>query len=256
MTNYIENKTALVTGATSGIGKELAITLANMDTNLILIARNETKLENLKIEILKNSNVKISIHKLDVRNKTNVQNVIKQILKDNRVDILVNNAGLASGFDNLHDGNFEQWDNMIDTNIKGLLYISRPVINQMRDLETAHVINMGSVAGKIAYPKGNVYCATKAAVHSIGESMNLDLFGTNVKVTTISPGAVQTNFANIRFDGDKDKANAVYAGYTPLSPLDIANTIISVLNTPKHVNIQYLDIMPTAQRNPYTLYKE
>jgi len=125
----------------------------------------------------------------------------------------------------------------------------------MRELNTAHIVNIGSVAGKIAYPNGNVYCATKAAVHSLGDSMNADLFGTNIKVSTIAPGAVETNFSNIRFNGDKDKANNVYNGYTPLNASDISQTIVNVLNTPPHVNIQYLDIMPTAQRNPYLLYK-
>jgi len=124
------------------------------------------------------------------------------------------------------------------------------------NLDTAHIVNLGSVAGKTAYPNGGVYCATKSAVHSLGESMNADLFGTNVKVTTIAPGAVETNFSNVRFDGDEQKAKSVYDGYTPLNANDISDVIINVLNTPKHVNIQYLDIMCTAQRNPYMLYKE
>jgi len=255
MNNYIENKTALITGATSGIGKQVAKTLAKMNTNLILVGRDVTKLENLKNEIIKNSSVKADVFQLDVRYKDKVKTQMATILEKHTVDILINNAGLALGLDKVDEGDIEQWEDMIDTNVKGLLYMSRAVIPQMRALDTAHVINIGSVAGKISYPNGNVYCATKAAVHSLGESMNIDLYGTNVKVTTVAPGAVETNFASTRFSGDEKKSQAVYEGYTPLSAQDIADTILNVLNTPKHVNIQYLDIMPTAQRNPYTLFK-
>jgi len=254
--NYIENKTALITGATSGIGKQVAITLAAMNTNLILVGRNLSKLEDLKNEILKDKNINIEISQVDVRFKDQVKSEMAAILENNTVDILINNAGLALGLDKVDEGDIEQWEDMIDTNVKGLLYVSRAIIPQMRALDTAHVINIGSVAGRIAYPNGNVYCATKAAVHSLGESMNIDLYGTNVKVTTVSPGAVETNFSSTRFSGDDEKTKAVYDGYMPLSAQDIADTILSVLNTPKHVNIQYLDVMPTAQRNPYMLYRD
>jgi len=254
MKNYITKKTALITGASSGIGKQLALDLASLNVNLILCSRDLEKLEEIKKYIvLKNKNINIDVYKLDVQNKAEVSNVINSI--DKNIDILVNNAGLALGLEHIDKGSINNWENMIDTNIKGLLYVSREVIPRMRGLNTAHIINIGSVAGKIAYPNGNVYCATKAAVHSLGESMNADLFGTNIKVTTIAPGAVETNFSNIRFNGDKDTANNVYNGYTPLNASDISQTILNVLNTPSHVNIQYLDIMPTAQRNPYLLYK-
>ncbi len=254
--NYIENKTALITGATSGIGKQIAITLAAMNTNLILVGRNVSKLDELKNEILKDNNINVEASQVDVRYKDKVKSQMTSILEKHTVDILINNAGLALGLDKVDEGNIEQWENMIDTNVKGLLYMSRAIIPQMRKLDTAHVVNIGSVAGRIAYPNGNVYCATKAAVHSLGESMNIDLYGTNVKVTTVSPGAVETNFSSTRFDGDDAKMQAVYEGYKPLSAQDIADTILSVLNTTKHVNIQYLDIMPTAQRNPYILYRD
>ncbi len=179
-----------------------------------------------------------------------------QILDEHSVDILINNAGLALGLEKVFEGNVDNWDSMIDTNIKGLLYVSKPVINHMKNKDTAHVVNIGSVAGKTVYPGGNVYCATKAAVHSITEAMNADLLSTNVKVTAIAPGAVDTNFSKTRFNGDQQKANAVYDGYTPLSAKDVSHAIINVLNTPKHVNIQHLDIMPTAQRSPYLLHRE
>lgn len=254
--NYLKNKTALITGATSGIGEQLAMDLSAYETNLILVARDKTKLKQLKYSILAiNPDINIDIYKLDVRDNKDVIKMVKKIIKTTNIDILVNSAGLALGLEKIYEGDKDNWDGMIDTNIKGLLNVSRAVMPHMLNLQTAHIINLGSVAGKTAYPNGNVYCATKAAVHSLGESMNIDLMGTNVKVTTIAPGAVETNFSNVRFDGDKKKIDAVYEGYTPLYANDISDAIISVLNTPKHVNIQYLDIMPTAQRNPYILHR-
>ena len=227
-----------------------------MRVNLVLTGRDSKKLEKLKRKISKNSKAKVSTYQFDVRDKKAVKKGMKKILKSQTIDILINSAGLALGTEKIDDGLLTDWDKMIDTNIKGLLYVSRPVIAQMRELSTAHIVNIGSVAGKTAYPGGNVYCATKAAVHSLGESINADLISTNIKMSTIAPGAVNTNFSNTRFDGDKEKIDAVYKGYTPLCAQDISDAIISILNTPKHVNIQYLDIMPTAQRNPYLLHRD
>ena len=257
MKNHIQYKTALITGATSGIGEQLAKDLATYNTNLVLVARNIQKLEILKENIQKNNpDIKVEIYVLDVRENKSVLEVIKQITQKTSIDILINSAGLALGLEKIQEGDVDNWDGMIDTNIKGLLYVSRAVIPSMTKLDTAHIINLGSVAGRTAYPNGNVYCATKAAVHSLGESMNADLIETNIKVTTIAPGAVETNFSNVRFAGDKDKAKSVYDGFTPLNANDISDVIINVLNTPKHVNIQYLDIMPTAQRNPYMINRK
>ncbi|NKQ40663.1 MAG: SDR family NAD(P)-dependent oxidoreductase [Sulfurovum sp.] len=256
MKNYIKNKTALVTGATSGIGEQIAIDLAKMKVDLILLGRNEKKLHKLQKKLLKNSKCKVSIHVADVRDQNKINTLMKKLLKKHTINILVNSAGLALGVEKIDDGKVDNWDQMIDTNIKGLLYICKPIIAKMRALDRGHIVNIGSVAGKTAYPGGNVYCATKAAVHSLGEAMNADLISTNIKVTTIAPGAVDTNFSKTRFDGDNSKANAVYNGYTPLYAKDISTAIISTLNTPPHVNIQYLDIMPTAQRNPYLLCRE
>ncbi len=256
MKNYIKNKTALITGATSGIGRQIAIDLADMKVNLILLGRDKKKLKRLKKMLSKQSKREVSIYAVDVRDRESVEETMKKILKRQTVDILVNSAGLALGIEQIDKGHSDNWDTMIDTNLKGLLHVSKPVIAQMRPLQTAHIVNLGSVAGKSAYPGGNVYCATKAAVHSLGESMNADLISTNIKVTTIAPGAVDTNFSTTRFDGDQHKADAVYKGYTPLYAKDISHAVLSVLNTPGHVNIQYLDIMPTAQRNPYLLHKK
>jgi len=256
MINYIKNKTALITGASAGMGKQFAIDLADMGLDLVLVGRNVSKLEELKNEINKTCDVLITILTFDVRNKVDVNTSLENLLKNTSVDILINNAGLALGLDPIDQGDLDQWENMIDSNIKGLLYVSRAVIPQMRSLETAHIVNIGSVAGKTSYPNGNVYCATKAAVHSLGDSMNIDLYGTNVKVTTLAPGAVETNFSKVRFEGDEDKSESVYEGYKPLSAKDVSAVLISILNTPKHVNIQHLDLMPTAQRNPYMLYRE
>jgi len=249
--NFIEGKIALITGATSGIGKATAQALNDMGVNLILTGRDEKKLNELKNTL----EVQTLTFVLDVRDKDAVSKTIEEILNITHIDILINNAGLALGLEPIDEGNPEDWETMIDTNIKGVLYVTKPVFKHMKKRSEGHIVNLGSVAGKTPYPGGNVYAATKAALHSLNESMNIDAFGTNIKVSNIAPGAVETEFSNVRFKGDKKKAKKVYEGYTPLSAEDIANAVICVLNTPPHVNIQYMDIMPTNQRNPYLLYK-
>lgn len=252
MQNYIKDKTALVTGATSGIGKQVAYDLAVLGAKLILVARDEKKLNELKAELKEEFEISPKLITLDVRDK----DAVFANLGSLKPDILVNNAGLALGVEPFFDANIQDWEVMIDTNLKGLLYVTKAVLSNMKELETAHIINLGSVAGKTAYPGGNVYCATKAALKSLNDALNVDLFGTNVKVSNIAPGAVETNFSNTRYKGDKDKAKKVYEGYTPLCAKDISQAIIFMLNTPPHVNIQYMDIMPTAQRNPYLLHRK
>ena len=254
--NNLKNKLALITGATSGIGKACAIELAKIGVNLILTGRRKEKLKEIKKELLEKYDIKINIFSLDVTDQKDVEKKLSHSLIKQNIDILINNAGLALGIEKIDEGILSNWENMIDTNIKGLLYVSRVIVPHMRENNSGHIVNIGSIAGIMNYPGGNVYSATKSAVHAISDSMNIDLLGTNVRVSNIAPGAVETEFSDVRFDGDKDKADAVYKGYTPLSAKDIADLIVYVLNAPKHVNIQQALIMPTAQRNPYSLHRE
>jgi len=251
--NFLENNLALITGASSGIGAACARVLAKNKVNLLLLARREDKLEDLKKE-LSACGVKVEIFVLDVSKKEQVTDFAKKIENYN-IDILINSAGLALGLESIQDGVLENWDKMLDVNIKGFLYISRVVIPKMLKQNKGHIINLGSVAGLYSYPNGNVYCATKSAVHSLSKAMNADLFGSAIKVSNIAPGAVETEFSSVRFKGDEKKSAQVYEGYKPLEACDIADLIFYVLNTPKHVNIQDVNIMPTAQRNPYLLAK-
>ncbi len=256
MENRLKDKVAFITGASAGIGKEVAYLLANSGVHLILSARRVDRLNEIAKELEENFAVAVVTVELDMQNRDMVESKVSEILKKYEIDILINNAGLALGLEPLDRGSVEQWEQMIDTNIKGLLYITRLVMAQMRDRNRGDIINMGSIAGEIAYPGGNVYCATKAAVHMLTEAMNSDAFGTNIRVATVAPGAVETEFSDVRFSGDKDKSNAVYKGYQPLSAKDISELVVYILNAPLHVNIQYAKIMPTAQRNPFQLYRE
>lgn len=253
--NRIKNKTALITGATSGIGKACAKALAKKKVNLVLTGRKKDNLLALANKLKQKYKINVKILLIDVRDQKQVESKLTQILSKVDIDILINNAGLALGLDKIDKGLISDWDVMIDTNIKGLLYVSRVMIPYFRKKDNGHIINLGSIAGVETYPNGNVYCATKSAVHTLSEAMNIDLVGTQIKVSNIAPGAVETEFSNTRFHGDKEKANNVYEGYTPLCAKDIAELIIYVLNTPRHVNIQHSLIMPTAQRNPYLLAK-
>jgi len=246
----ISGKRALVTGATSGIGEACALRLAKAGVNLVLHGRNADKLEKLA-SVLSYYNVDIVTVTFDVRERKSVEGALALLLRKVEIDILVNNAGLALGLSPFDESDVDQWDEMIDANIKGLLYVSRTVIPQMRKRNTGHIINIGSIAGRMTYPGGNVYNATKAAVHTLTEAMNIDLQGTKIRVGNIAPGAVETNFSVTRFSGDQQKADAVYEGYEPLRAEDIADLLLYILQAPPHVNIQDVLIMPTAQRNPY-----
>ena len=256
MENRLRGKTALITGASSGIGRAIAYELAKAGVHLIITGRRFELLEAMARDIEENYAVAVVEKEFDIRDKEAVERVTDELLKRYEIDILINNAGLALGLEPLDKGNIEQWEQMIDTNIKGLLYITKPIMAQMRERNCGDIINMGSIAGEVAYPGGNVYCATKAAVHMLTEAMNSDAFGTNIRVSTIAPGAVDTEFSDVRFAGDKAKRDAVYRGYKPLSAEDIADIAIFILNTPSHINIQHLKVMPTAQRNPFQLYRE
>ena len=250
MSNRVKGKCALVTGATSGIGRASAEMLAESGADLVLCGRNQERLDGLKKELSRYP-VVVTTTAFDVRDRNEVQTKLGGLLETADIDILINNAGLALGLEPIDGGDVDQWEEMIDANIKGLLYVSRTVVPQMRERNSGHILNIGSIAGKMTYPGGNVYSATKAAVHALSEAMNIDLAGTAVRVGNIAPGAVETNFSNTRFSGDNAKADAVYKGYEPLRPEDIADLALYILNAPPHVNVQDVLVMPTAQRNPY-----
>lgn len=247
-TNRLLGQRALITGATSGIGKACALALDALGVKLVLTGRSREKLDAVATELTSEA----TLITLDVRDRAAVEANLSSL----EIDILINNAGLALGLEPIDAGSLEQWEEMIDANIKGLLAVSRAVIPAMRARNHGHIINLGSIAGKMVYPGGNVYCATKHAVAALSEAMNIDLYGTAIRVSHVAPGAVQTAFSNTRFSGDQSRAEAVYAGYEPLCAKDIADLIVYVLNAPPHVNIQDTLIMPTAQRNPYIHHKE
>ncbi|TPN84066.1 SDR family NAD(P)-dependent oxidoreductase [Aquimarina algicola] len=241
-------KTALITGATSGIGKATAIELAKHNINLILCGRRKNRLDTLQQELSK----QVNVHTLsfDVRDKAAVLSEINSLPKAfENIDILINNAGNAHGLDPIQTGNLDDWDAMIDINVKGLLYVSKAVIPKMIANTSGHIINIGSIAGKEVYPNGNVYCASKHAVDAINKGMQIDLNKHGIRVGAIHPGLVETEFSNVRFKGDDQKADHVYKGFAPLTPDDIADIIAFVVTRPYHVNIADLVVFPTAQAN-------
>ncbi|MFD2555692.1 SDR family oxidoreductase [Sphingobacterium tabacisoli] len=242
-------RTVLITGASSGIGAACARVLAGEGYKLLLCARRADRLEALRNEIhAQYPDIDIHTFTLDVRDNERVKEAINSLPSEwQKVDVLINNAGLSQGLDALQDGDTDDWDRMIDTNVKGLLYVSKAVIPLLKESQQAHIINLGSIAGKEVYPNGNVYCATKHAVDALNKAMRIDLLPFGIKVTAINPGMVETEFSEVRFKGDKERAKNVYNGLVPLSGLDIAETISFVLSRPAHVNINDLLIMPTAQ---------
>lgn len=241
-------KIALITGATAGIGEACAQLFARENYNLILTGRRLDRLEKLAASLNKKYNTEVAVCAFDVRDREQVINNFESLpAKWKKVDVLINNAGLSQGLDPIQNGNLDDWDTMIDTNIKGLLYVSKVVSNWMIANGKGHIINLGSIAGKEVYPNGNVYCATKAAVDALSKGMRIDLLAHGIKVTAIHPGAVETEFSEVRFHGDKERAKKVYDGFEPLVANDIAETIWFVVTRPKHVNINDMLIMPTAQ---------
>jgi len=238
----------LITGASAGIGEAFAIKFAEAGYDLILLARRIEKLESLKEKIQNTFKVNVNIFDVDVRNNKHLTNIVEQnqdIFA--KVDILVNNAGLALGLEKIQNGVLDNWETMIDTNIKGLLYISRLILPIMVNKQKGLVINIASIAGREMYPSGNVYSATKSAVRALSKSMNIDLNGTGVKVCNIDPGMVETEFSLVRFNWDKEKAQKVYNGFTPLFGEDIANIGLWIASMPQHINIQDLLVTPTDQ---------
>ncbi|MDX2443116.1 MAG: SDR family NAD(P)-dependent oxidoreductase [Bacteroidales bacterium] len=244
------NRIALITGATSGIGEATAVKFASEGLNLILTGRRAEILEKLKNELILKYKIEVLALPFDVRINKEVISAFKKLGdKWNKIDILVNNAGLASGLDFIQEGDLEDWDRMIDTNVKGLLYVSRAILPLMIKSGSGHVINIASTAAKEVYEKGNVYCASKHAVDAISKGMRIDLLKEGIKVTSVNPGLVETEFSIVRFHGDKEKAKIPYNGMKPLTGEDVANVIWYAINLPEHVNINDIVLTATSQAN-------
>jgi serine 3-dehydrogenase len=253
----IDGKLALVTGASSGIGRSCARRFAADGADLVLWARRRDRLDALAAELTRSHKVRVETAGVDVRDRAAVSRAAEALAAAGRVpDILLNNAGLAAGLAKLHEGNPDHWDRMIDTNLKGLLNVSRAVLPLMVRRGTGHVVNIGSIAGHQVYPGGNVYNATKFGVKALTEGMNLDVAGTRVRVSSVDPGHVQTEFALVRFDGDAARAEQIYEGFRPLSPEDVADAVSYVVGLPEHVNILDLIIVPAAQRSVSVIDRE
>lgn len=244
----MSRKIAFITGASAGIGSATAKLLAAQQYNLILAARRKDRTEELAAQLKEQYGVSVLCLALDVRDRNAVQKAVRDLPDDwQKINVLVNNAGLASGLSSIDEGDLDDWDVMIDTNVKGLLYITRAIIPLMKKNETGHIINIGSIAGKEVYTNGNVYCATKHAVDALNKAMRIDLAKFPIKVTAVHPGAVETEFSIVRFKGDEERASKVYQGFENLVADDVAEAIWFAVSRPAHVNINELTIMPTAQ---------
>lgn len=249
-------KIAFITGATSGIGEATAIELASHEFDIIITGRRNSRLETLKTK-LESLGTRVLSLCFDVRSELEVKQAVGNLPSDwKKIDLLVNNAGLAAGLSPIQNGDIDHWNRMIDTNVKGLLYVTRYVSPMMMAQKNGHIINIGSIAGKEVYPNGNVYCATKHAVDALTKGMRIDLLPYNVRVTQICPGAVETEFSLVRFDGDEQRAYKVYEGYENLVAKDIADCIWFCVSRPPHVTINDLVVMPTAQATATIFHKE
>ncbi|MEH2306644.1 SDR family oxidoreductase [Nostoc sp.] len=244
----LQNQIILITGASSGIGTACARIFAGAGAKLILAARRLERLQELADALVKEFGTEIHLLQLDVRDRNAVESAISTLPPTwSDIDILINNAGLSRGLDKLHEGSFQDWEDMIDTNVKGLLYVSRYVVPGMVSRDRGHVVNLGSIAGHQTYPGGNVYCATKAAVRAISEGLKQDLLGTRVRVTSVDPGMVETEFSEVRFHGNTERAKTVYQGVTPLTADDVADVIFFCVTRSPHVNINEVVLMPVDQ---------
>ncbi len=242
------NKTALITGASSGIGYACAESLAAVGYQLIITARRKERIKELATDLAKRYSVNVLPLVFDVRKKEEVFSAISNLPDAyKQIDLLVNNAGLALGLSDIQGGDTSDWDQMIDTNVKGVLYVSKAVIPGMIQRKQGHIINIGSIAGKETYPKGNVYCASKHAVTSLSKAMRMELVEHNIKVTLVNPGAADTEFSLVRFKGDESAAKKVYEGFEPLKAEDISQCVVFCAQLPLHVNVDDMVIMPTAQ---------
>ncbi|NJR65966.1 MAG: SDR family oxidoreductase [Leptolyngbyaceae cyanobacterium CRU_2_3] len=253
----IQDQIVLITGASSGIGSACAQSFAQAGTQLILAARRLDRLEELAAELKQQFNTQSYLLALDVCDRSHVKTSLDALPAAwKQIDILINNAGLSRGLDKLQEGNIQDWEEMIDTNIKGLLYVTREIVPGMVSRGNGQVINMGSIAGHQTYPGGNVYCATKAAVRALSEGLKMDLLGTPVRVCSVDPGMVETAFSQVRFHGDAARAAQVYQGVTPLSPEDIADIVLFCATRPPHVNISDVVVFPTDQASATLVHVE
>lgn len=257
MAIVLSEKTVLITGASSGIGESCAYAFAREGANLILVARRENRLNEVAQKCMEEYGVSVCTVELDVRDREKTRSALTDLPDGfNKIDVLVNNAGLSRGLEPLQRGNYVNWEEMIDTNIKGLLWVSEVILPGMIERGEGLVINIASVAGRQAYPNGNVYCATKAAVRMLSETLQFDVNGTGVRVTNIDPGLVETEFSLVRFRGDEERAATVYKGYQPLSGDDVAESVIFCATRPPHVSIHDMLIMPTAQASTQVVHKK
>ncbi len=254
---FLQDKIILITGASSGIGNACAKIFAGAGAKLILVARRSERLQQLADQLRHQFGVQIYILQLDVRDRLAVESALSNLPPSwSEIDILVNNAGLSRGLEKLHQGDFLDWEEMIDTNIKGLLYFSRYLVPGMVSRGRGHVVNLGSIAGHQTYPGGNVYCATKAAVKAISEGLKQDLLGTPVRVTSVDPGMVETEFSEVRFHGDTERAKKVYQGVKPLTPWDVADVIFFCITRSPHVNINEVILMPVNQSSATLVHRD
>ena len=252
----LQTKKVMITGASAGIGRACAVAFAQEGADLVLFARREEKLAELRNELIEKYSIKVHIAQCDVRNYAEVKSAIDAIPAEfKEIDILVNNAGLARGLGKIHDADLNDWEEMIDTNVKGLLYVTRIVVPEMVARKSGHIINIGSIAGWENYAGGVVYCGSKHAVRAISKGMAIDLNGTGVRVTEIDPGMVETEFSEVRFHGDTDKAKTVYNGLVPLYGEDIADVAVFAATRKQHVMIQTIVVTPTAQANATTVHR-
>jgi 3-hydroxy acid dehydrogenase/malonic semialdehyde reductase len=253
----MKNKTVFITGASSGIGLACAELFASLGARLILCSRNSDKLESCIKEILKKYTVDIFSFELDVRKQKDVEDIINKFpIEWQEIDILINNAGLARGLEKIQNNLLSDWDEMIDTNVKGLLYITRAILPNMLKRNSGHIVNIGSTAGRGAYPNGAVYCASKAAVRTLSDGIRMDLVETPIRVTVIEPGMVETEFSIVRFHGDLERAKNAYKGIKPLSAMDVAETVIFACNRPAHVHINEICLTPTHQASAMVVHRK
>ncbi|WP_337864617.1 SDR family oxidoreductase [Ignavibacterium sp.] len=253
----LEGKIVLITGASSGIGEACAKKFAALKANLIITARRKERIDKLAYDLVQKHKIEILPVSLDVRNFISVKSFYESLTPEwKSIDVLVNNAGLARGLDKFYEGKIEDWDEMIGTNIKGLLYVSRVIVPQMVERESGHIINIGSTAGHEAYPMGNVYVATKFAVKALSQSFRIDVLEKGIKVTSVDPGMVETEFSKVRFRGDEQRAKKVYEGLQPLTPDDVADAVIYAATRPKHVNINQITLTPLAQASSNFVHRK